>query len=111
MSFLLLPWPPKVSPSCQNGFQGAKVEAPGLPNDRFGTPRIAISMTKVTSINKHAKKTNLQKPNCLHTLHRNKPRNSKHAETNKLSKAAELTKHSHHHTAIFLRVGAGGMGA
>ena len=63
----LLPWSPKVSPSCQNGPQGPKVEAPGLPNDRFWTPKKAMSMSEVTAVSKNAMKTDLQKQTCLRT--------------------------------------------
>ncbi len=30
--------------------QGAKVEAPGLPNDRFGPPKVTISVSKIKDI-------------------------------------------------------------
>ena len=36
VSCLLFPWSPRVLPRCQNGPQGAKMEAPGLPNDTRG---------------------------------------------------------------------------
>ena len=76
MSFLLLPWFPRVSPSCQNDPQGAKEDVPGLPNHTFWTPKIAISMTRVTAISKNAMRSNLQKPTGLRTFYRKK--NSKH---------------------------------
>ena len=82
------------------------MEATGLPHDRFCTPRIAISMSQVTAISENAIKTNLQKPACF----TGKPKHAKQPTTNKLSKADELAQHSHHHTALFLRVGAGGRG-
>ena len=47
-----------------------KMEAPGMPNDTFWTPGIAIPVSKVTAISKNAMKTNLKKQTCLHTFHR-----------------------------------------
>ena len=61
---------PQVSPRCHKRPQGAKVQAPGLPNDKFCTPKIARSMSKVIATNTNAMKTNLQKPTCLCTFHR-----------------------------------------
>ena len=100
MSLLLLPWFPKIA---------RRVEAAGLPNDEFWTDKMAISISKVTTLNKNALKTNLQKPTCLRKFHR-KPKNSKHTKNSKLSKATELAQHSYYHTALFLRVGAGSRG-
>ena len=68
--FMLLPWSPMVSPSWQNDPQGKKMKAPSLPIDRFWTPTIAISVSKVTAISGKTIKTNLQKPTCFRIFHR-----------------------------------------
>ena len=87
LSFLLLPWSPRVSPSCQNGPKSAKVEAPGLPNNTFWKSEIAISMPKVIAISENAVKTNLQKPTCLRTFYR-KTEKLKTQETQQSSSAS-----------------------
>ena len=46
VSFLLLPWSCRMSPRWQNGPQGGKMEALGLPNERFWTPEITGSFLK-----------------------------------------------------------------
>ena len=109
VSFLLLPWSPNGSASRQNGPEGAKVEAPGLPNGRFWTPKIAIPMSKETAMNRNSTKTNLQMPTSLRTFHK-KTAKFKTQRTSKFSKTAELAQHSQHHTALFPRVRAGDRG-
>jgi len=48
----VLPWSSRVSPSWQNDLQGGKMEAPGLSNDRFWTPKIIIKIvSQVTATN------------------------------------------------------------
>ena len=64
-------------------------------------------MSKVTAVTGKTIKTKLQKSTCFHTFHR-KPKHSKQPTTRKLSKADELAQHSHHHAALFPRVGEGG---
>ena len=56
-----------------------------------------------------AMKTDLQKPTCVRTF-AGKPNKSQHLKTSKLSKAAQLWQHSHHHSTLFAKVGAGGRG-
>ena len=46
------------------------MEAPGLPNDRFWTPKIVISVLKVTATKGKTIKTNLKKPTCFRAFHR-----------------------------------------
>ena len=46
------------------------METTGLPNDKFWTPKIAKSVSKVTAVTGKTIKTNLQKPTCFHTFHR-----------------------------------------
>ena len=83
------------------------MEAPGLSNDRFWTPTVIVSVFEVTAISENAKKTSSSSQ--LASAHfTGKPKHSKQATTIKLRKADELAHHSHHHTALSLRVGAGG---
>ena len=46
------------------------MEAAGLPNNRFGTPKIAKFVSKVTAVTGKTIKNTLQKPTCFHTFHR-----------------------------------------
>ena len=46
------------------------MEATGLPNDMFWTPKIAKIVSKVTAMNGKTIKTNLQNPTCFCTFHR-----------------------------------------
>ena len=56
----------------QNGLQGGKFEAPGLPEDRFWTSTLAIPVSEVTAISENAIKTDIQKPTCCRTFHKKK---------------------------------------
>ena len=68
-------------------------------------------MSKVTAMNANTMKTNLQKPTLVSANFAAETKQSEQPTTNnKPSKADELAQHSHHHTALFLRVGAGGKG-
>ena len=46
------------------------MEPTGIPNNRFGTPRIAKFGSKVTAITGKTIKANLQKPTCFRTFHK-----------------------------------------
>ena len=46
------------------------MEATGLPNDRFWTPKIEKIVSKVTAVTGKKIKNKLQKPTCFHTFHR-----------------------------------------
>ena len=59
VSPLLLPWPPRVSPSWKNGPQDGKMEA-----------KIIKIVSEVTTISGKPIKTNLKKPTCFRTFHR-----------------------------------------
>ena len=85
------------------------MEATGLPNNRFWTPKIAKIVSKATTVTGRTIKTDLQKPTCFHAFHR-KPKHSKQPTTSKLSKADELAQKIPLHEALFPRVGAGGRG-
>ena len=85
------------------------MEAPGLPNDSFWIPKNTMSVPKVIAMSENAIKTNLQKPTFFRTFH-SRTITLEQPTTSKPSKADELAQHSHHHTALFPRVGAGGRG-
>ena len=85
------------------------MEATGLPNERFWTPKITKFVSKVTAINGKPQKPT-SRSQLASTHFTVKPKHSKQPTTNKLSKADELAQHSHHHAALFPRVGAGGRG-
>ena len=46
------------------------MEPTGIPNNRFGTPKIAKFASKVTAVTGKAIKANLQKPTCFRPFHR-----------------------------------------
>jgi len=48
--------------------QGAKVEAAGMPNDLFWTPKETISVQNQSHLQKDDLKTNIQKPASQHTF-------------------------------------------
>ena len=85
------------------------MEAPGLSNDRFWTPKMIKIVSQVTATSGKTIKTTSRKQ--LASAHfTGKPKHSKQPTTNKLSKADELAQHSPLHAALFPRVGAGGRG-
>ena len=100
---------PQGVPKLTKWFPGSYNGGNRPPNDRFWTPKIAKFVSKVTAVTGKTIKNTLQKPTCFHTFHR-KTKHSKQPTTSKLSKADELAQHSHHHAALFPRVGAGGRG-
>ena len=61
---------PKGVPKLTKWSQGRKMEPTGIPNNMFGTPKIAKFASKVTSVTGKTIKTKLQKPTCFHTFHR-----------------------------------------
>ena len=86
------------------------MEAPGLSNDRFWTPKMIKIVSQVTATGGKTIKTTSRKQ--LASAHfTGKPKHSKQPTTNKLSKADELAQHSPLHAALFPRVGpaAGGV--
>ena len=65
VSFLVLPGIPGSS----HGPHGAKVEAPGLPNDRFRAPTVTISVSKmITMCWKRDLEINIQEQSSQHTF-------------------------------------------
>ena len=85
------------------------MEAPGLSNDRFWTPKILKIVYQVTATSGKTIKNELQKQ--LASAHfSGKPKHTKQPTISKLSKADELAQHSPLHAALFPRVGAGGRG-
>ena len=80
------------------------MEAPGLSNDRFWTPKIIKIESQVTATGEKTMKTTSRKQLA------SEPKHAKQPTTSKLSKADELAQHSPLHAALFLRVGAGGRG-
>ena len=85
------------------------MEAPGLSNDRFGTPKITKSVAQVTATSGKIIKTT-SKSQLASAHFTAKPKHPKQPTTNKLSKANELAQHSPLHAALFPRLGAGGRG-
>ena len=85
--------------------QGAKVEAPGLSNDRLAKMTILIS--KVTVPQKNDMRTNIQQP-AHHYTFQPKTKKTQRSRNNSPSKATQPAHHSHHHTVFISRVGAGG---
>ena len=86
------------------------MEAPGLSNDRFWTPKIAKIVSQVTATNgKTIKKHSKKQVAFAHIT--GKPKHSEQPTTRKISKADELAQHSPIHAALFPRVGAGGRGS
>ena len=66
--------------------QVAKVEAPGMPNDCFWTPKIIISVSEIKLLEKYDLETNIQKPASQHTFQQRnfkKMLGTKHPKTSK----------------------------
>ena len=76
VSFLLLPWSPMMAQGAKIHPQGAKMEAPGLPNDRFWAPKTPESVSKFTIMPKKSDlETNIQEPASQHTFQQRKNKN------------------------------------
>ena len=85
------------------------MEAPGLSNDRFWTPKMIKIASQVTATSGKTIKNDSRKQVAFAHF-TGKPKHSKQLTTSKLSKADELAQHSPLHAALFPRVGAGGRG-
>ena len=73
MFFLLLPWSPTMAQGAKMVSQGAKMEAPGLPSDRFWAPKMTKSVSEFTIVPKKSElETSIQEPASQHTFQQRK---------------------------------------